>query len=47
MELLDDYWKDYALFSNKHFNVENKKENYLNQFKNKEMKLIAFNSLGK
>lgn len=46
-ELLDDYWKDYILFSNKKFSLEMDKETYLNMFKNEKMRLIASNSFGK
>lgn len=46
LDELDDYWKDYVLFSNKHFTQEHTDE-WKNKFKNKTMRLIASNTLGK
>lgn len=49
-EELDDYWKDFALFSNKYSdslqNEENKKA-WLNMFNSPEMKRIASNSIAR
>lgn len=45
---MDNYWKDYSLFSSKHnFNEEFNPETWINMFSNDKMKLIAKNSLGK
>jgi len=48
LENLNDYWKDYALFSSKHYlNGDFDTEIWLNKFTNANMKLIANNSIGK
>ncbi len=42
---LDDYWKDFSLFSKKYFNENVNRGEWLNKFSNKEMKRIAQNSI--
>ena len=44
---LDDYWKDYVLFSNKHLNGNFDAESWKIKFNNIHMRLIALNSIGK
>jgi len=44
---LDDYWKDYVLFSNRHKNDNIDNESWLKKFNNKGMKNIALNSISK
>ncbi|KKM20152.1 hypothetical protein LCGC14_1648380, partial [marine sediment metagenome] len=46
-ELMDEYWRDYVLFANKHFNSYNDKEFWKDQFHNETMRRIASNSIGK
>lgn len=45
--LMDEYWRDYVLFANKHFNSYDDKESWKDQFNNQTMRLIASNSIGK
>lgn len=47
IDKLDDYWKDYVLFSNKHLNGSFDAELWKSKFNNENMQLIALNSLGK
>ncbi len=47
LEKLDNYWKDYGLFSSKHLNGSFDSESWKNKFINKNMQLIALNSIGK
>ncbi len=48
LESLNDYWKDYALFSSKHhLNGDFDSESWLNSFSDANMKLIATNSIAK
>ena len=47
IDKLDDYWKDYVLFSNKHLNASFDADLWKSKFNNENMQLIALNSLGK
>lgn len=47
LEDLDDYWKDYVLFSNRHSNDSLDTESWIRKFNNKNMQEIALNSIGK
>lgn len=42
---LDDYWRDYILFSIKHYNNNSDKSSWKKQFKDESMRLIAINSI--
>jgi hypothetical protein len=42
---LDDYWKDYVLFSNKNNNNSIDSVSWNNKFSNRNMKLIGKNSI--
>ncbi|MRT17563.1 hypothetical protein F3C99_11415 [Vitellibacter sp. q18] len=44
---LDDYWKDYVLFSKRHLNDNFDPESWKNKFNNKNMQNIAINSIGR
>ena len=44
-EKLDDYWKDYVLFSNRYSNDD--QESWLRKFNSETLKIMAQNSLGK
>jgi thymidylate synthase len=44
---LDDYWKDYALFSKRYLNDSSDAKSWLKNFNNKEMQEIARNSISK
>ncbi|MDL5514604.1 thymidylate synthase [Arenibacter sp. M-2] len=46
-EELDPYWQDYVLFSNRYNNDNIETMSWENKFRNKNMKLIAKNSIGK
>lgn len=45
LQLLNDYWSDYSLFSLKHHNRNFDKSSWKEQFKDDKMKLIATNSI--
>ncbi len=47
LENLDDYWKDYVLFSNRHLNGNFDAESWKSKFNNKNMQEIAINSIAK
>lgn len=44
LDQMDDYWRDYSLFSHNHFNNRTNIEDWKKRFKNPKMKLIATNS---
>ena len=46
-EELDDYWKDYVLFSNRYLNDSFDVEAWKGKFSNEKMQRIALNSIGK
>lgn len=45
LQLMNDYWSDYSLFSLKHDNSNFDKSSWKEQFKDEKMKLIATNSI--
>ncbi len=47
LQMLNDYWRDYSLFSIKHHRGNSDKLSWKKQFKHKSMKLIATNSIAK
>lgn len=47
MDNLDDYWKDYVLFSNRYLNEDSNAELWLRKFNNNKMQEIALNNIVK
>jgi len=45
LQVLNDYWRNYSLFSIKHYNGSSDKSSWKKQFKDESMRLIATNSI--